>query len=121
MLEMAQKAAIALVDSPLITKGVIMMGAGSAAGRYLDLLPDVISITGGLVAIVAGTYLIKRHKKAMQLDDARREGVRLQNAHDAKVHEHSDKVREHSDKMRDIELEMTRLELERFKAENCVK
>lgn len=102
MSEIMQKAIAALADSPLTTKGVIVTGAGSWMGRFLEVMPDIISITGACIAGLAGFFLFIRHRKAGKLDDARRVGVNMQNAHDAK--------------MQALEYERVQLELERFKS-----
>lgn len=103
MSEIMQKAIAALADNPLITSGVVVTGAGSLTARVLDVVPDIISMTGACIAGLAGFYLFIRHRKAGKLDDARRVGVNMQNAHDAR--------------MQALQYERVQLELDRYKAD----
>ena len=102
MSEILQKTALALADSPLTTKAVFLTGAGSWAGRAYEFLPDAISLVGAVFALFAAAALFIRHRNTGKLAAERRIGVKMQNAHDAK--------------MQVLELERMQIELRKLRA-----
>lgn len=59
----------AVIDSPLTTKGVVLLGGSSAANVWLQVLPEFLSIAGGITAMVAGVFLVRRHYAQEKLAD----------------------------------------------------
>lgn len=79
MSEMVQKAALVLAESPLTTKVVMATGVGSFADRFVNLVPDIISGVGAIVATFAGAALYYKHRQAAKLDILRQESQRIEN------------------------------------------
>jgi len=55
-------------DSPLTTKGVVLLGAGSVADlTWVEYMPMFFSLTGSAIAGLAGVWLFMRHRAQYQL------------------------------------------------------
>lgn len=68
-----------VIDSSVTTKAVNLVGVGGMADSiWFGVLPDLMSMAGGVIAGVAGVYLIMRHNSQRKLNDLQAEKTRIE-------------------------------------------
>jgi len=75
-----QELADAVIDSAVTTRAVEVVGVGALAtnafaSNAFGVATDVVTFAGGVIAIVAGIYLIRRHDTQRELDKLRMEEI----------------------------------------------
>ena len=70
-----QELTSAVIDSALTTRAVEVIGVGALATNAFGVATDIVTFAGGVVAVVAGFYLIRRHDTQRELDKLRIEEI----------------------------------------------
>lgn len=70
-----QELVSAVVDNAMTTKVVEVIGIGALATNAFGVATDIVTFAGGVIAIVAGLYLIRRHNTQRELDELRIEEI----------------------------------------------
>ena len=69
MQDLSESVIQSVADSPLTTKGVFALGAGSFADLgWYEYMPMLFSLTGSAIAGLAGIWLFMRHRSQHKLN-----------------------------------------------------
>jgi len=79
MQDLKMSAVQSVADSPLTTKAVMVLGAGSVADLgWYEYLPMFFSLTGSAIAGLAGFWLFMRHRQQYKVAKLNEIKVRLE-------------------------------------------
>ena len=70
-----QELASAVIDSTVTTRAVEGIGISALVANALGVATDLVTFAGGIIAVVAGFYLIRRHDTQRELDKLRIEEI----------------------------------------------
>ena len=69
MQDLKTSIALEMADSPMTTKGIMLLGVGSFADlRWYEYMPMFFSLTGSAIAGIAGVWLFMRHRSQHKLN-----------------------------------------------------